>query len=103
MDAKTYSIILTDGTILDGLRMNGNTFVSEEPIDPAVFDGNCSGVIISDGATEETHDFMEYVATAQPVADEFWFSLRDVSEQELAMMRMEATIEYIGMMAGVEL
>ena len=34
---------------------------------------------------------------------EFWFSLRDVSEQELTMMRMQANIEYIGMMAGVEL
>ena len=46
---------------------------------------------------------MEYVPTAQPVAGEFWFSLRDVSEQELTMMRMQANIEYIGMMAGVEL
>ena len=103
MDEKIYSVTLADGTVLGNLRMNGNTFISQEPVDPAAFDGNCSGVVISDGLTEETHEFMEYVPTAHPVAGEFWFSLRDVSEQELTMMRMQANIEYIGMMAGVEL
>lgn len=103
METKTYRIVLTDGTVLDSLRMNGNTFVSHEPVDPAMFEGNCSGVIISDGMTEETHDFMEYVPTAQPVTGEFWFVLRDISEQELTMMRMQANIEYIGMMTSVEL
>ncbi len=103
MEVKTYRITLADGTVLDNLRMNGNTFISQSPINPAVFNGNCTGVIISDGVTEASHDFMEYVPTAQPMAGEFWSSLRDVSEQELAMMRMQANIEYIGMMAGVEL
>lgn len=103
MDPKTYSVTLANGTILCNLRMNGNTFISQEPVDPAIFDGNCAGVVVSDGVTEETHAFMEYVPTAQPVVGEFWFSLRDVSEQELTMMRMQVNIEYIGMMAGVEL
>lgn len=103
MDTKTYRIILADGTVLDDLRLNGNTFISQEPINPAVFSGNCSGVVISDGMREETHSFMEYLPTAQPVPGEFWFVLRDISEHELAMMRMQANIEYIGMMAGVEL
>lgn len=103
MDQKTYSVTLADGTVLGDLRMNGNTFISQAQVDPVVFDGNCAGVVINDGVTEETHAFMEYVPTAQPVPGEFWFLLRDVSEQELAMMRMQANIEYIGMMAGVEL
>lgn len=102
METKTYRIILDDGTVLDNLRMNGNTFVSQTPVNPTIFDGNCFGVIISDGVTEETHELMEYVPTAQPVAGEFWFVLRDISEQELTMMRMQATIEYLGMMTGVE-
>lgn len=103
MDTKTYSIVLADGTALGNLRMNGNTFISQESIDPTIFDGNCSGITIDDGTTQEVHDLMEYVPTAQPVDGEFWFSLRDVSEQELAMMQMQANIEYIGMMAGIEI
>lgn len=103
METKNYRITLTDGTVLSGLRMNGNTFVSNKPIDPSVFNGNCTSVVISDGEMEETHEYMEYVPTAQPISGEFWFSLRDVSEQELVMMQMQANIEYIGMMAGVEL
>ena len=103
MDAKTYRIVLADGTVLDDLRLNGNTFISKKPIDPSVFSGNCSSVVIGNGEMEETHGFMEYLPTAQPVPGEFWFVLRDISEHELAMMRMQANIEYIGMMAGVEL
>lgn len=82
--------------------MNGNTFVSQTPVNQTIFDGNCFGVIISDGVTEETHAYMEYVPSAQPVIGEFWFVLRDISEQELTIMRMQATIEYLGMMTGVE-
>lgn len=103
MDTKTYRIVLSDGTILDSLRMNGTTFISQTPINPDLFQENCAGVVISDGEIGTRHDLMEYVPTAQPVEGEFWFSLRDVSEQELAMLRMQANIEYIGMMAGVEI
>lgn len=103
METKTYHIILADGTVLDNLRMNGNTFVAQTPVNPTIFDGNCFGVIISDGVTEETHAYMEYVPTAQPVAGESWFVLRDISEEELAMMRRDARIEYLAMMTGNEL
>lgn len=103
MEEKRYSVTLADGSVLSDLRLNGNTFISEEPVDPAVFEENCSPVVISDGETSETHPVMEYVATAQPVAGEFWFSLRDVSEQELREMRRDANIEYLAMMAGIEL
>lgn len=103
MEDKRYTITLADGRVLSDLRLNGNTFISKEPVNPAIFEGNCSPVVINDGETEETHPVMEYVVTAQPVAGEFWFSLRDVSEQELREMRRDANIEYLAMMTGVEL
>lgn len=103
MDDTTYIITLADGTVLSGLRLNGNTFVSEVPIDNAAFDGNCSPVIISDGETEEIHDNMAPVPCAQPVKGEYWFVLRDLAPEELREMQTEANIEYLAMMTGVEL
>lgn len=103
MEDKRYSITLADGTVLSNLRLNGNTFISEESVDPAVFEGNCSPVVIGNGETEETYPAMEYVVTAQPVPGEFWFSLRVVTEQELRDMRRDANIEYLAMMTGNEL
>ncbi len=103
MDDKIYSVTLADGTILSGLRMNGTTFVSKTPVDPAVFDGNCSPVIISDGENSEVHDDMALVPCAQPVEGEYWFVLRDLSTAERREMQIQANIEYLAMMTGVEL
>ncbi len=103
LEDKIYKITLTDGTVLDNLRLSGTNFVSGEPLDPAIFKDNCSGVVISDGETEEMHPAMEYVPTAQTETDKFRFTLRDLTEQELREMRRDANIEYLAMMTGVEL
>lgn len=102
MEEKTYSITLADGTALENLRLNGENFISQNPVDPALFDGNCSPVIISDGEEEETHENMELVQVT-PYQGEYWFVLRDLSSAELASMKMQSDIEYIAMMAGIEL
>lgn len=46
MMEKTYTIVLSDGTELTGLTLNGNNFVSQEPIDPDIFKYNTSPVTI---------------------------------------------------------
>lgn len=103
MDDKIYKVTLADGTVIDGLKMNGNNFISLSLVDAAVFDGNCSPVIISDGETEEIHENMELVQIITNDAGEYWFVLRDISEKELAQIKMQSDIEYVAMMAGVEL
>lgn len=103
MDDKIYKVTLADDTVIDGLKMNGNNFISLSPVDAAVFDGNCSPVIISDGETEEIHENMELVQITTNDAGEYWFVLRDISEKELAQIKMQSDIEYVAMMAGVEL
>ena len=55
MDDKIYKITLSDGTVLDNLRLNGNNFISSSEIDESVFDGNCSIVTINDGEKDEVH------------------------------------------------
>lgn len=102
MEAKTCKITLADGTEIDGLRMNGNNYISDAPIAANVFDGNCSPVVINDGENDEFHENMELVQVAR-MGGEYWFVLRDLSAAELAQIKLQADIDYIAAMTGVEL
>lgn len=102
MDEKMYKVILADGTVIDNLKLNGNNFISHEVIDPNIFNGNCSPVMISDGTREDIHDNMELVQITN-TNDEYWFILRDISLAELGQLKLQSDIEYVAMMSGVEL
>lgn len=102
MDEKIYKITLADGTEIRNLRLNGNNFISDAPISETIFDGNGSTVIINDGETDEFHENMKLVQIT-PVGDEYWFVLRDLTAAELKQIKMQSDIEYVAMMAGVEI
>jgi hypothetical protein len=103
MEEKIYKVVLADGVVIDNLRLNGNNLISKKAIDSSIFEGNCSSVVISDGETNEIHENMELVQITEPVEGEYWFVLREVSEDELARIKMQSDIEYVAMMSGVEL
>lgn len=102
MDKKIYTVTLADGTIISNLKLNGNNYISNEPVDAAIFEGNCSPVIVNDGVDDEIHDNMQLVQVTES-AGEYWFVLRDLSNEELARMKMQSDIEYLAMMSNVEL
>ena len=102
MDEKIYKITLADGTEIGNLRINGNNFISKTPIDAMSFEGNFSAVVINDGENDEFHENMELVQIT-PVGDEYWFVLRDLTAAELKQIKMQSDIEYVAMMAGVEI
>lgn len=102
MDNKIYKITLSDGTVLDNLRMNGNNFISETEITKSVFEGNCGEVTINNGETDDVHANMELVQI-QKMGAEYWFVLRDITETELAFIKMQSDIEYLAMMSEIEL
>lgn len=103
MEEKIYKITLADGSIIDNLKLNGNNFISQESVDPEIFNGNCSPVIISDGSNDELHDHMDLVQITKGSDEDYWFVLRDISIEELTRMKMQSAIEYVAMMAGVTL
>lgn len=103
MDEKIYTIILADGTSIENLKLNGNNFISRTMIDSAIFADNCSPVTISDGNNEEAHSDMELVQVTRSESGDYWFVLRDISEEELSKIKMQSDIEYVAMMTGVEL
>ena len=100
---KKYSVTLADGTELSNLTLNGNNFISTVPVYESTFNNNCSPVIISDGVTAETHENMELVQVVQQFPGEWWFILRDLSQEEIRRIKTQSDIEYIAMMAGIEL
>ena len=102
MEDKTYKITLTDGTVLDNLKLNGNNFISDTPIDEEMFTDNCASVTISDGSTEELHENMVLVQIMK-INEEYHFILRDLSTDEIERIKTRADIEYIAMMTEVEL
>lgn len=59
-------------------------------------------MIISDGEHEETHENMELVQISK-VGKDYWFVLRDLTDQELKDLKTQADIEYIAMMADIDL
>lgn len=102
MEKRTWTITLADGTALEGLGLNGNNYISSKKITEDVFTDNLSTVTISDGEHEEVHENMELVQITK-VGASYWFILRDLAAQELAEMKTQANIEYIAMMADIDL
>ena len=100
---KTYTITLADGTVLDNLKLNGDNFVSNTAINTDIFNGNCSPVIISDGINSETHNHMELVQLTEQEPRKYWFVLREISDSELALIKIQSDIEYVAMNAVIEL
>ena len=102
MDEKIYTITLEDGTRIEHLRLNGNNFISQEEIDPDVFEGNLGQVTINDGENDEVHENMGLVQVTH-MGEEYWFVLRDVPENEIANAKLRSDLDYLAMMADVEI
>lgn len=103
MDNKIYKITLSDGTVIDNLKMNGNNFISTLPVTEDMFLYNCSQVIINDGESDTAYTNMELVQITEPEVGVYWFILREISQKELDQMKLQSDIEYVAMMSGVEL
>ena len=102
MDEKIYTITLKDGTQIENLRMNGNNFISQEQINPEIFDGNLEKVTINDGENDEVHENMGLVQVSQ-MGDEYWFILRDIPASEIANEKLRSDLDYLAMMTNVEI
>lgn len=102
MDEKIYTITLKDGTQIENLRVNGNNFISQEQINPEIFDGNLGEVTINDGENDEVHENMGLVQVTQ-MGDEYWFVLRDIPASEIANEKLRSDLDYLAMMTDVEI
>lgn len=58
-------LILADGTELNGLKQNGNNYVSQTEIDVSVFEDNLSTLTIVDGDTQMVMHNAELIQQVQ--------------------------------------
>lgn len=101
-EERVYTIFLADGTKLTNLRLNGNNFISETPVTQEMFIHNLGSVTISDGEIIERHINMDLVQITQ-MGDEYWFVLRDITEEEMMQAKLRADLDYLFMMTGLTL
>lgn len=103
---KSWKITLSDGTQIKNLKLSGNNFISEKEITEADFKGKLAKVVyegIEDGQKIiEEHEHMELVQIVK-YEDGYYFILRDLSQDEIDKMKMQADIEYLAMMTDIDM
>ena len=98
-----YTIRLADGRELKKLTKNGDNFVSETQVDESIFEYNTQTVTITDEEGNETVLHNAEFIQQMEFADGFYICFREKSEMELAMENFQSQIDYIAMMADVEM
>ena len=96
------TITLADGTKLQNLGINGDNFTANYEITEDVFEYNTSPVTINIDGNVEVHEHMEFVQVMK-FGHEWWFILRDLTDAELRQMDIDAKLDYIAMMADIDL
>lgn len=97
-------LILNDGYTLTNLTTNVDYFVSQTEISEDIFKNNLVEVIvINDDGTEVTHHNMELAQLFQSPDGEWMFRLQHVSKEDLRYAQTRSDIEYLAMMADVDL
>ena len=102
MEERAWKITLADGTTLDGLKLNGNNFISTTEVTEELFLDNLSEVTIEGEDGTEKHENMELVQITK-MGDKWWFILRDIPAEELEQLALKAQLDYLAMMIDPEL
>lgn len=101
MEKKAWKITLADGTVITDLERNGSCFISDAEL--SVSDAGLSEVIASaDGETDVIWNNAELIVCAS-IDGRFWFTFRELSENELWKLKIEAQTQYLAMMADIDL
>lgn len=101
---KSWKITLSDGTQLKDLKLSGNNYISKTKITEDDFKGKLSKVII-ENETDKISVELEHVELVQIVhyEDGYYFVLRELSQEEINMAKIQGNIEYLAMMTDVDL
>lgn len=93
----TYSIKLSDGTVLSDLSLNGNNYISKSEVTADTFDGKLATVEITkpDGTKETLKDQILVQVTHDDKAKEYWFVFRPLTQEEKDHAELESDTEFL--------
>ncbi len=76
-----YTMILSDGTKLENLYLNGNNWISSAKLTDKDFEGKLKKVSVTDGEVTEEYENQILVQITE-VDGKYWFVLRGKTRQE---------------------
>lgn len=92
-------IILSDGTKIENLEVNGNCLISESNIkDELLTDSMLSDIIISGATYKNVTLVRKWIQD-----DKTWLALRQKTDDEIWKEQYKSNLDYIAMMADVDL
>ena len=99
----SYSIKLADGTKLENVELNGNNFITtDSEIENVLTPANLTAVEISDGNITASYENM--ICTNLWHQEDGWhFIIREMTQEEKRQLEIDAKLEYIAMMADIDL
>lgn len=98
-----YTITLADGTVLNNLELNGNNYVSKTAIaESTLSKKNLKHIVINDG-TKSVDEYDKVLIQLAQYDDEYHFILANKDPMDGKFEDIESKIDYIAMMAEVEL
>lgn len=102
MEDLIYTMVLSDGTIIENLRKNGDNYISVSKLTADMFEGKLSEVTVK---TSEDEVVMENMALVQitEMNGEYWFVLRQFSSIELTIAKISSDIDFLAMLQDAEL
>lgn len=103
METKTYTITLATGVMIANLMLNGNNFISDEDLTEDTFAGKLYNVTITDSeGNTETIENGELISLYKEDG-KTWFIIRETPVDVLKERKIQSDIQYIAMMADVDL
>lgn len=103
------TITLSDGTVIENTKKDGFEFSYEGLLDREVFENNCSPIklestiVLNHNTQHITEKFtnleLDYF---EQFHDKCIFTLKQLSDTELKMKKLQADIDFLLMMSGLE-
>ena len=88
-----YTIILSDGTKLENLELNGNNFISAEELQTSDFAGKLDKVTFIDAEGVETVRHNMKLGACRLMNDNrYWFILEQKTQEQIAREKMSALL-----------
>lgn len=101
-DINVATLKLSDGQVINNLIVNGDVFVSRNPIDPDIFEDNVNPITVTINGEATIHDDWKFCGLIS-INDEWWICFSEMSAFEKLELDFQSKIDYISMMTDIDL